>query len=109
MDDYMSDIIFEDGTVININDIIFDIISLLPEDVVEQWLEARKDKPGLSLSEWMKTDIHYCPKNIDTSSVKEYQKELTVLIDNVKQTIENVFTMAEDDGDSDEDDESGDE
>ena len=36
MDEYMTDIIFENGDVININDVIFDIDSEFPPDVFEQ-------------------------------------------------------------------------
>ena len=42
-DEYMSDIVFDNGDIISINDIIFDIESEFPNSVVDQWLVAKKE------------------------------------------------------------------
>lgn len=108
MDDYMEDVTLENGEVIGINDIIFDIDSDLPDDMFDLWLEARKEN-GISLPEWIQSDTHYLPKEIDGSSLEGFQKEMTILIDEIKQSMETIFKF--DPGDSeedDEDDESGD-
>ena len=107
-DEYISDIVFENGDVININDIIFDIESDLPDDLFDKWMNSRKEN-DISFQEWIQTDIHYVPKELDRSSIEEYQKEMNILVDDVKKAIENVFIMETDDGDSDSDYESGDE
>lgn len=106
-DDYMSDIVFENGVTININDVIFDIESEFPDDVVKMWMKVKKEK-DISLMDWIQTDIKYMPDFMDRSSVDEYQKEMTTLFDEVKQTIQSLFELEIDDGDSDSDsDESG--
>jgi hypothetical protein len=51
--------------------------------------------------DWVQTDIHYMPKDMDTSSVEYFQKEMTTVFDEVKQTINKVFEFEPDD-DSDE-------
>ena len=63
IDDYMTDIVFENGDVMNINDIIFDIDSDFPEDVVEQWLESKRQN-DISLIDWIQENPNYFPKNI---------------------------------------------
>ena len=99
-DEYMSDVILENGVTININDIIFDIDTDLPADVVEMWMDVKKDK-DISLPEWIQTDIHYLPNSLDTSSVEAYQRELNSLFDNVKDVINEKFKFVpEDEGDS---------
>ena len=102
-DDYMSDIVFENGDVISINDVIFDIDSEFPNDVYEQWIENKR-KNDISLVEWIQTNTHYMPKELlDRSSVEEYQKEMTTLIEDVKENINKIFRTDTDEGDSDED------
>ena len=101
-DDYMSDIVFENGDTINIKDVIFDIDSEFPDDVAEMWMKAKKEN-DISLAEWIQTDIKYIPKFMDTSSVQAYQQEMTDLFDGVKQTIQSIFELEIDDGDSDSD------
>lgn len=107
-DEYMTDITFENGDVINIHDVIFDIESELPEDLFEKWMTAKKEK-DISFSDWMQTDIMYVPEDIDTSSVEAYQKEMTEIMDKIKQGIDTMFEMGEniDTGDSDEDEDEG--
>lgn len=100
LDEYMTDIVFENGDVVNINDIIFDIESEFPSDVYDKWIVAKKES-GISLMDWVQTDINYMPKNMDTSSVEYFQKEMTTVFDEVKQTINKVFEFEPDDGDSD--------
>jgi len=99
-DDYMSEITFENGDVVNINDIIFDIESDLSPDVYEQWLVSKR-KDNIKLSDWMQSDNHYMPK-IDTSSVEEYQKEMEEIVENVKKSIDKVFSMEVDELEKDE-------
>ena len=108
LDENMTDIIFENGDVINIKDIIFDIESSFPPDVVEQWLEDKRQN-DISLSEWFITKNHYIPKDFDTSSVDEYKKELTIIVDDIKTKISAMFEMQDDLGDSDLDEEDEDE
>ena len=108
IDDYMTDIVFENGDVININDIIFDIDSDFPEDVVEQWLESKRQN-DISLIDWIQENPNYFPKNIDTSSVRNYQIELEGIVNEMKKSINKVFELEVDDGDSDLDEGSEDE
>lgn len=107
MDEYMTDIIFENGDVININDVIFDIDSEFPPDVFEQWIKVKREE-DISFLEWIQTNTHYIPKDIDTSSIEEYQKTLTSLMEEVKQNINKVFQF-DDGGSEDENEESEDE
>lgn len=107
-DDYISDIVFENGDEININDIIFDIESDFPEDIIELWLTDKR-KSDISLMDWIRQDIKYISKNLDLSSVEDYQREMTDIIEDVKKSINSIFEFEIDDGDSDLDDESGDE
>lgn len=96
VDEYMSDITFENGDTVNINDIRFDIESDFPNDVVEQWFnENRKNR--ISLMSWIKTNPTYIPEDIDKTSVEEFQKEMTDLVDNVKESINSIFEMKTDD------------
>ena len=105
LDEYISDIIFENGDVVNINDIRFDIDSDFPNDIFDQWIIVRREE-DISLLDWLKNNKHYFPKNIDNSSVEEYKKELESVVDDIKENINKLFQMETDDGDSDE---SGDE
>lgn len=107
IDDYMSDVTFENGENVSINDIIFDIDSDLPDDIFDKWIEARKEN-DISLPEWIQTDMHYLPKDMDTSSVEEFQKEVTTIIDDVKQAMDTIFKLDPGDSDEEDDDESED-
>lgn len=107
-DDYISDIVFENGDEININDIIFDIESDFPEDIIELWLTDKRES-DIGLMDWIRQDIKYISKNLDLSSVEDYQREMTDIIEDVKKSINSIFEFEIDDGDSDLDDESGDE
>lgn len=107
VDDYMSDIIFENGDIVNINDIIFDIDSDFPEDIAEQWMETKR-KNNISLIDWIQENSNYFPKDMDTSSVKSYQIELENIVNDMKTQITKMFELKEDDGDSDEDEEGED-
>jgi len=103
IDEYMSDIIFENGDVISINDVIFDIDSEFPNDVYEQWIAFKRNN-DISLVEWIQTDTHYIPKELlDRSSIEEYQKEMTTIVEDVKESINKIFRTDTDEGDSDED------
>ena len=103
VDEYMSDIIFENGDVISINDVIFDIDSEFPNDVYEQWIESKRNN-DISLMDWIQTNTHYIPKELlDRSSIEEYQKEMTTLVEDVKESINKIFRTDTDEGDSDED------
>ena len=101
VDDYMSDIIFENGDIINISDIIFDIDSDFPEDIAEQWMKAKK-KNNISFIDWIQEHPNYFPKDMDTSSVRSYQIELESIVNNMKAQITKMFELEEGDGDSDE-------
>ena len=101
VDDYMSDIIFENGDIINISDIIFDIDSDFPEDIAEQWMEAKK-KNNISFIDWIQEHPNYIPKDMHTSSVRSYQIELENIVNDTKTQITKMFELEEDDGDSDE-------
>ena len=107
-DDYMSDIVFENGDVININDVIFDIESEFSNDVFDQWMESKR-KEDISLMDWIQTKSYHIPDNLDLSSVKSYQMELETIVGNLKEEINAMFQMELDEGDSDYgDSESGD-
>ena len=95
-DDYMSEVELENGDVISINDIIFDIESEFPRDFAEDWLVSKKDN-DISFVEWVQTKKDYLPKDLDTSSVKEYQTELEEIINDVKKSINSVFENVPDD------------
>lgn len=100
-DDYMSDIVFENGDVISINDVIFDIISDFPNDVYDQWIKSKKEN-DISLMEWIQTNTHYIPKDMyDTSSVEAYQNELKEIVNEVKENINRVFQTETDDNKED--------
>ena len=91
-DDTMSDIVFENGDVITINDVIFDIESDFPEDVVTQWMEEKR-KNDISLVDWIQSNTHYMPKDIDRTSVIEYQNELTSIVNDIKKNINSIFQL----------------
>lgn len=95
----MTDIVFTNGDVININDVIFDIDSEFPNDVFNQWIVAKR-KTDMSLMDWMLANKYDIFKDIDTSSVQEYQNEMTEIVDNVKKSIGSVFELEPDDGGS---------
>jgi len=99
LDDYMTNIVFENGDVININDIIFDIESEFPNDVVDQWLVAKKES-GVSLMDWIQSDTKYFPSNIDTKSVEDFQNEMAILANEVKENIDKIFKLDIDDIDT---------
>ena len=94
-DDYMTDIIFENGDVMNINDAIFDIESDLEPDVVKQWLKSKKDN-DVSLMEWIQTDNHYIPE-FDNTAMKEYQREIELMWNDAKEKIDRMFELQDDD------------
>lgn len=96
-DDYMSDIIFEDGNTISINDVIFDIESEFEPYVAEQWMKERKSK-DMGLMEWIMTNNTYMPDDVDMKSVYEFQKELQDIINSGEKRINEIF---KDVGDSD--------
>jgi hypothetical protein len=106
VDDYMTDIIFENGDVISISDVIFDIDSDFPDDVFDQWMVVKREN-DISLMDWIQTNTHYIPKGLDRSSVEEYQKELESIVDTVTENINTLFELQPDDGDSEEDTEKG--
>ena len=83
------------------NDIIFDIESELPEDMLEMWFDARKEN-DLSFPEWLQTNINYVPKNMDTSSVDEYRKEMEGLFGQVKTSIDTILNFEPEDSDYEE-------
>ena len=95
-DEYISEIEFDDGLIISINDIIFDIESEFPDDFVKQWLEDKKSN-DVSLIDWVQTHTNYIPKALDTSSVREYQSELEGIVNDVKDTINKLFANTPDD------------
>lgn len=86
-DEFMSTVTFEDGEVVDIGDITFDIDSDLEVGVFEKWL---KNRNGESLMVWISTGF-YVPDDIDTSSVEEYHKEMEEIIEEMKKGIEEVF------------------
>lgn len=94
-DEYMTDIIFENGDVMNINDAIFDIESDLEPDVVKQWLKSKKDN-DVSLMEWIQTDNHYIPE-FDNTAMKEYQREIELMWNDAKEKIDRMFELQDDD------------
>ena len=100
-DEYMSDIVFDNGDTISINDIIFDIESEFPEDIAEQWMKEKK-KSNISFIDWIQEHPNYFPKDMDTSSVRSYQTELESIVNNMKAQITKMFELEEGDGDSDE-------
>ena len=102
VDEFMKEVEFDNGDVVSINDIIFDIESNFPNYVFKAWLEGRKDN-DVSFIEWFKSNNSFIPPDIDRSSVKEYQDELSSAVENVKQIIDTMFKLIPDDGDSDED------
>ena len=120
IDDYMSEIEFEDGVILDLNDIVFDIESDLPNDVYDQWMEARKEK-DISLPEWIQTNTHYIPnslkdrtsvenyqREIETafeSAIENYQREIETAFESAKDVINSIFHTIEDEGDSDSEDE----
>lgn len=94
-DEHMTDVIFENGDIINISDIIFDIESDLEPDVVKQWLKSKKTD-DIGLVEWIRTDNHYMPE-FDNSSMKEYQKEIETIWNDAKDKIDKMFELQHND------------
>jgi hypothetical protein len=99
-DDYMTDITLENGDVININDIIFDIESEFPDDLFNKWIESKRET-GISFIDWLQSDNNYIPKDMDRSSVEKFQKEMTDIFDDVKESINKIFELIPDEGNSD--------
>lgn len=104
IDEYMTDIVFEDGLTINIHDIIFDVDSELPEYITEQWMKEKKEK-DISLVDWIQEGTHYMPEEIDKSSLEEYKKDLEGLMGDLKESMTKIFTFIQDEGDSEEESE----
>lgn len=104
IDEYMTDIVFEDGLTINIHDIIFDVDSELPEYIAEQWMKEKKEK-DVSLVDWVQEGTHYMPEEIDKSSLEEYKKDLEGLVGDLKESMTKIFTFIQDEGDSEEESE----
>ncbi len=104
IDEYMTDIVFEDGLTINIHDIIFDVDSELPEYIAEQWMKEKKEK-DVSLVDWIQEGTHYMPEEIDKSSLEEYKKDLEGLVGDLKESMTKIFTFIQDEGDSEEESE----
>lgn len=101
IDEFLDNVTLDNGENLNISDIIFDIESELPEDMLELWLDARKEN-DLSFPEWLQTNTHYVPKEMDRSSVEEYKKEMEGLFDQVKTTIDTILKFQPEDSDDDE-------
>jgi len=99
-DDFMTDIEFENGDVININDVIFDIESEFPNDLFDKWITVKREN-DISFIDWMQTNTHYVPNDIDKSTVKDYQTELEEIVKDVKRNINSLFELEVDEGDSD--------
>lgn len=99
-DDYMTDITLENGDVININDIIFDIESEFPDDLFNKWMDSKRET-GIRFIDWLQSDNHYLPEDMNTSSVEEFQKEMTDIFDGVKESINKIFELIPDEGNSD--------
>ena len=104
IDEYMTDIVFEDGLTINIHDIIFDVDSERPEYIAEQWMKEKKEK-DVSLVDWIQEGTHYMPEEIDKSSLEEYKKDLEGLVGDLKESMTKIFTFIQDEGDSEEESE----
>lgn len=104
IDEYMTDIVFEDGLTINIHDIIFDVDSELPEYIAEQWMKEKKER-DISLIDWVQEGTHYMPEKIDTTSLDDYKKELEGLVGDLKESMTKIFTFIQDEGDSEEESE----
>ena len=101
IDEFLDNVTLDNGENLNISDIIFDIESELPEDMLELWLDARKEN-DLSFPEWLQTNTHYVPKEMDRSSVEEYRKEMEGLFDQVKTSIDTILKFQPEDSDDDE-------
>ena len=84
-DEYLSEIIFEDGTILKMNDIIFDIDSDLPVGVFEQWIKSG----AINFPEWLQTS-NYIP-DINPSSVKQFQTEMEEIVNDMKQQVSSMF------------------
>lgn len=104
IDEYMTDIVFEDGLTINIHDIIFDVDSELPEYIAKQWMKEKKER-DISLVDWVQEGTHYMPEEIDKSSLEEYKKDLEGLVGDLKESMTKIFTFIQDEGDSEEESE----
>ena len=84
-DEYLSEIVFEDGTILKMNDIIFDIDSDLPVGVFEQWIKSG----DINFPEWIQKS-NYIP-DINTSSVKQFQTEMVEIVNDMKQQVSSMF------------------
>lgn len=91
-DDNISEVTLDNGITMSIDDIRFDIDSLLDSDVGKTWMDVHKES-GIGFREWMETDNHYMPKNIDTSSIDEYHKEMENIVNGLKETVDKIFIL----------------
>lgn len=94
-DEDMCSITFQDmksplNLPISLPDIRFDIDTNLPEYSFNEWMEYRQSN-NISYIEWFSKGNLSFPKNIDTSSIKEYQKELTEVINNLEKQLDNIW------------------
>ena len=89
---------------IKIEDIRFDIDSLLPEDVFVEW---QKDRPDISFKGWISMG-RYVPSIIKNS---DYLNELDALTKEIEMKLESMFANIETDNDDSDfiDDEEDDE
>lgn len=98
-DDYMSDVIFENGDKMNIHDIIFAIESDFDLDVIEQWQKYRTDSgTDITLMDWIGMDNHYIPSGIDHTSMDEYKKEIESMFGKLNKTIDDVLNIENEKG-----------
>lgn len=79
---------------INIEDIRFDIDSDFPEDVFFMW---QKDMPDISFRNWISMG-RYVPTIIQNT---EFFDELDMLTKEIEMKLDSMFSIIEDDGDSD--------
>ena len=98
-DEDMSNITFENGNCIKMNDVTFAIDSQLDPEVVKQWMELGKDK--ISLIEWIQSGDAYRFKDIDTKEMDEYKEEITELMEQVKDKINQTFSFQDSEEDED--------
>ena len=99
VDEYMTDVVLDNGDTINIHDIIFDVDSGLPDYIAEQWMKEKKER-DISLVDWVQEGTHYMPEKIDTTSLDDYKKELEGLVGDLKESMTKIFTFIPDEGES---------
>lgn len=80
---------------VSMDDIIFDVISDLPEECFKQWMNHRLNN-DISFKDWISSGCSFVPDGVDQTGMEKVKKDLFEYVEQISNSFDERWKLSDD-------------